>query len=177
MEETFMKFSKSAGGFKGIFNMYGAYEKWCRTTTTAQYFEKMLGMCGLIDDPECPKKGQHREHERAEIRKSEAAVQKALSAIRSFMNPFEVPDKDHLYSLASVAPVPAHVEDVLRAEAFGKADKDKFLNERFVSGSSREFFEPIKRSKLQTMEVTNKAVKLTTSEGKIIQYRGIHVTN
>ena len=31
MDETFMKFSKSAGGFKGIFNMYGAYEKWCRT--------------------------------------------------------------------------------------------------------------------------------------------------
>ena len=67
----------------------------------------------------------------------------------------------------------AHVDDdVLRAEAFGKEDKGKFLNERFVSGSSQElFFEPIKRSKLQTMEVTNKAVKLTTSKGKIIQYR------
>ena len=93
MEETFMKFSKSADGFKGIFNMYGAHEKWCRTTSTrAQYFEKMLEMCRLIDDPECPKKGQHRELERAEIRKSEAAIQKALSAIGSFMNPFEVPD-------------------------------------------------------------------------------------
>ena len=27
MEETFMKFSKSAGEFTGIFNMYGAYKK------------------------------------------------------------------------------------------------------------------------------------------------------
>ena len=56
IEETFIKFSKSAGGLKGIFNMYGAYEKWCRTTSTrAQYFEKTQ-ICGLIDDPECPKK-------------------------------------------------------------------------------------------------------------------------
>ena len=72
MEETFMKFSKSHGGFSGIFHKFGAYERWCRTTSNrAKYFELMLDMCGLIDDPECPKKGKHRELEQHEIRKSE----------------------------------------------------------------------------------------------------------
>ena len=53
--------------------MFGAYQRWCRTTSTrAQYFEKMLDLCGLIDDPDCPKAGKHRELERAE--KSEDAV-------------------------------------------------------------------------------------------------------
>ncbi|XP_015768310.1 PREDICTED: uncharacterized protein LOC107346954 [Acropora digitifera] len=105
MEETFMKFSKSAGGFVGLFSMFGAYQRWCRTTSTrAQYFEKMLDMCGLIDDPDCPKAGKHRELERAEIKKSQYAVQRTVSAVRNFTNPFSIPDKDHLYSLASGAP-------------------------------------------------------------------------
>ena len=41
MEETFMKFSKSVGGLKCIFNAYEAYDKWCRTTSSrTHYFEK-----------------------------------------------------------------------------------------------------------------------------------------
>ena len=70
MEETFMKFSKSAGGLSGMFHMFGAYDKWCRTSSArAQYYEKLLEMCGLIDDPESLKQGKHREMERAEIEK------------------------------------------------------------------------------------------------------------
>ena len=98
MAETFMKFAKSAGkqcdkssllsllwllanyiailgGFSGLFSMFGAYQRWCQTTSTrAQYYENMLEMCGLLDDPECPKAGRHRELERAEMKKSEEAV-------------------------------------------------------------------------------------------------------
>lgn len=51
--------------------MFGAYQRWCRTTSTgAQYLEKMLEMCGLINDLDCPKAEKHRELERAEIKKS-----------------------------------------------------------------------------------------------------------
>ena len=74
MEETFMKFGKPSGGFGGfggfggIFHLFGACEHWCQTTSTRnQYFEKILEMCGLIDDPDCPQKGKHCELERAEI--------------------------------------------------------------------------------------------------------------
>ena len=150
--------------------MFGAYQRWCRTTSTrAQYFEKMLEMCGLINDPDCPKAGKHRELERAEIKKSEQAVQRTISAIRNFTNPFTLVDKGHLYSLSSGAPVSPEVElDVLRAEATGKEAKDVFIRDRLVNGSSETlFFEPIKRIKLKTMEASNKTVKLTSSQGKV----------
>jgi hypothetical protein len=150
--------------------MFGAYQRWCRTTSTrAQYFEKMLEMCGLIDDPDCPKAGKHRELERAEIKKSEEAVQRTISAIRNFTNPFSLVDKDHLYSLSSGAPASLEVEiDVLRAEAAGKEAKEAFIRDRFVNGSSEAlFFEPIKRQKRKTMEASNKVVKLTASQGKV----------
>ena len=150
--------------------MFGAYQRWCRTTSTrARYFEKMLEMCGLIDDPDCPKAGKHRELERAEIKKSEDAVQRTISAIRNFTNPFSSVDKDHLYSLASGAPVSPEVEvDVLRAEASGKEAKELFIRDRFVNGSSETlFFEPITRQKLKTMEDSNKTIKLTASQGKV----------
>ena len=118
-------------------------------------------MCGLIDDQECPKAGTHRELERAELNKSEDVVQRTISAIRNFTNPFSIVDKDHLYSLASIAPVSSEVElDVLRAEEVGQEVKELFMRDRFMNGSSEMlFYEPITRQKLKTMEDSNKTVK------------------
>lgn len=169
----FVKYTSSytsSGGFTGIFSMFGAYQKWCRTTSTrAKYFELMLEVCGMLDDPDVPKAGRHRELERAEIKKSEEAVVRTMSAIRNFTNPFSIPDKDHLYSLASGAPVPFDVEvDVLSAEKVGKEAKQAFIEERFKNGSSQDlFFVPITRRNLKTMEHANKTVKLTASQGKV----------
>ena len=156
--------------------MFGAYQRWCRTTSTrAQDFEKTLEMCGLIDDPDCPKAGKHRELERAEIKKSEEAVQRTITAICNFTNPFSISDKDHLYSLASGAPASPEVEvDVLRAEAVGKEAKEAFIRDRFMSGASEKlFYDPIRRRKLRTMEASNKTVKLTSSMGKVCTYINI----
>lgn len=150
--------------------MFGAYQRWCRSTSTrAQYYEKMLEMCGLINDPDCPRAGKHRELEKAEIKKSEEAVQRTMTTICNFTNPFTLDDKDHLYSLASGAPVPYDIEvDILNADETGKTAKAKFIKERFVDGSSEElFFEPIKRTNLKTMDATNKVIKLTASQGKV----------
>ena len=150
--------------------MHGAYQQWCRTTSIrAQYFEKMLEICDLIDDPDSSKAGKHRELERAEVKKSEEAVQRTISAIQNFTNPFSLVDKEHLYSLASGAPASPDVEfDVLCAEAAGKKSKKAFIQDRFVSGSSEEpFFEPIKKLKLKIMDASNKTVKLTASQGKL----------
>jgi len=129
----------------------------------------MLEMSGLINDPDCPKAGKHRELERAEIKKSEDAVQRTISAKRNFTNPFSLVNKDHLYSLASGAPVSSEVEfDVLRAEAAGKEAKELFIRDRFMNGCAETlFFEPITRQKLKTMEDSNKTVKLTASQGKV----------
>ena len=126
-------------------------------------------MCGLIDDPDCPKAGKHRELERAEIKRSENAVQRTTSAVRNFTNPFSLVDKDHLYSLASGAPVSSEVElGVLRAEAVGKEAKELFIRDRFMNGCSETlFFEPITRQKLKIMDDSNKTVNLTASQGKV----------
>lgn len=45
MEETFMKFAKRSGGLLGIFDQYGAYQRWCRTTSVrARYYKEALEM-------------------------------------------------------------------------------------------------------------------------------------
>lgn len=150
--------------------MFGAYQRWCRTTSIrAKYFELMLEVCGMIDDVDIPKAGKHRELEKAAIAKSEKAVQNTINAIRNFTDPFSVPDKDRLYSLASGAPAAKDIEtDVLQAEAKGREAKEKFIRERFMSGKSQElFFEPITKLRLKTMEHANKTVKLTASQGKV----------
>lgn len=124
-------------------------------------------MVNLINDPDCPRAGRHRELEKAEVEKGEQAVQRTLEAIRNFTNPFTIPDKDRLYSLASGAPVPMDVEmDILQAEAVGKAAKAAFIR-RLQSGGPGSFFEPIKKNKLKTMESCNKKVTLTSSQGKV----------
>ena len=150
--------------------MFGAYQRWCRTTSTrAQYLEKMLEMCSLINDPECPRVGKHRELEKSEIKKSERAVELAITSIQNFMNPFNVSDKDHLYNIASGAPIPTDIEhDILQADEIGKRYKEKFIQDRFVNNPSRtDFFQPIKKLKLKTMEACNKKVSLLGSRGKV----------
>ena len=60
--------------------------------------------------------------------------------------------------------------DVLKAEASGRERKTQFIDER-LKNNSIGFFDPVKKNKLLTMEANNKPVKLTSSEGKLIQYR------
>ena len=83
-------------------------------------------------------------------------------------------DKDRLYSVASGAPTSVKVElDVLRAEAVGKELKKAFISDRFQNESDKEFFDPIKRQKLMTMEACNKTVLLTSTQGKVNIY--VHI--
>ncbi|KAF3840275.1 hypothetical protein F7725_018992 [Dissostichus mawsoni] len=172
MEETFMRFAKTSGGLLGLFNNCGAYQKWCRTTSArAQLYELTLEMCGMIDDPEMPKAGKHRELEPAQIKKSELAVQSVISAINGFTNPWRILDKSRLYSLASGAPIDPEVEaDVLRAEAAGKAAKEQFIQERFIS-KRKDFFDRLKKLRLKTMDYCSKRVKLTSAQGKLFVYK------
>ncbi|XP_033949403.1 uncharacterized protein [Pseudochaenichthys georgianus] len=129
-------------------------------------YELTLEMCGIIDDPEMPKAGKHRELEPAQIKKSELAVQSVISAINGFTNPWRTPDKSRLYSLASGAPNDPEVEaDVLRAEAAGRAAKEQFIQERFIS-KRKDFFDRLKKRTLKTMDYCSKRVKLTSAQGK-----------
>ena len=55
-----------SGGFAGLYSNFGAYQKWCRTISACAHFhQKTLEMADLIDDPDTPKMGRHRELERS----------------------------------------------------------------------------------------------------------------
>ena len=98
-----------------IFDIFAAYQRWiCTTSARAKLFERMLDVCGMINDPECPTSGKHRDHEAAQVRKSERAIQNVMAAISHFTNLWRTSNKEKLFSFASGAPVPADVEvDVL----------------------------------------------------------------
>ena len=151
-----------------MYSQFGAYNRWCRTTSArVQFYEKTLEMVSLINDPDCPRTGRHRELEKAEIKKSEKAVQKVIAAVKNFTNPFTISNKDRLYSLASGAPVSIDIKnDMLKAEAVGKVAKADFIS-RLKRGNSSSFFEPIKKQKLKTMEACSKKVTLSSSQGKV----------
>ena len=113
----------------------------------------MLDMCGIIDDPDAPKRGKHRDLEFHNIKKSEWAVQQVMSAIRNFTNPWRIPIKDKLYSLASGASVSKDVEqDCLHAEELGRILKSQFIQDRLKPNHEKDFYDPIPRLKLRTME-------------------------
>ena len=90
-------------------------------------------MCDMINDPECPKSGKHRDLEAAQIKKSEHAVKKIMEAILHFTNPWKIADKERLYCLASGAPVSEEIEiDILRADELGETLKNTFIQERSI---------------------------------------------
>ena len=62
----------------------------------AQFYEKTIEMVDLIDDPDCPRLGRHRELKKAEVKKGEEAVQHILTAVRNFTNPLTIADKDRV---------------------------------------------------------------------------------
>lgn len=55
---------------------------------------------------------------------------------------------------------------MLRAEAAGRAAKEQFIQERFVS-KRKEFLDRLKKLKLKTMDHCSKRVKLTSAQGKV----------
>ena len=76
--------------------------------------------------------------------------------------------------MASGSPVSTDAEnDVLGAEDLGRSLKEEFIN-RFEVGSKFHFFDPAKRQKRQklcTMEAASMKAKLTTSQGKLVQFQ------
>ena len=128
-------------------------------------------MCGLLEDPDVSKEHRHRELHQSQIKKSEATVLKVASAIQSFTNPWRVPDKNRLYSLASGSQVSLDVEnDELGAEDLGRSLKEEFIN-RFKVGSKFHCFDLVKRQQLRTMEATSEKAKLTTLPEKLVQFQ------
>ena len=156
-----------------IFEIFAAYQSWIRTTSArAKLFERMLDVCGKMNDPDCRTAGKHRDLDAAQVRKSERAVKNVMTAISHFTNPWRIPNKEKLFSLASGAPVPADVEvDVLQPDTVRKTLKENFIQNHLGCASIKCFSDTLKRQRLRNMESNNKKVSATTSQGKLTQYQ------
>ena len=77
--------------------------------------------------------------------------------------------------ISSGNPVSEEIEhDVLSAEEAGRLEKERFVKERLTNDGGeclKDFFDPLKRLKLKTMEKVNKKVKLTSVQGSAIKYQ------
>ena len=119
---------------------------------------------------ESPEGTKHKDLRPSEVQKSEKNVVKALDAISSFVNPYEVEDQNKLYCLSSGAPFPKSVEiDVLRAEAAGKEAKEEYIKHRLEK--KENFFAPVKRLNLESMLQANKKLTLKSNPEKVIEFK------
>ena len=102
IEETFMKSAKSRGGMgsggtglTGITTNYNAYQRWIRTLhQRTLYTNATFHMTDMIT--ESSEGDKHNDMRPSEIRRSERNVKSTIGAIESFLNPFEVDNRDEL---------------------------------------------------------------------------------
>ncbi|KAL5014823.1 hypothetical protein ScPMuIL_000962 [Solemya velum] len=171
MEETFMRHAKSKGGagsgITGLLTNISAYQRWVRSThARSQYVNATFQMIGMVSDNT---DDTHKDTRPTEIMKSVKRVKTTKDAVLSFMNPFDL-DTQALVVLSSGATAPDSVSnDVLRAEAAGKDAQEQFVTDRLKDG--KDFFQPIKKLNLKTLDEMSRKVKLTTSKSKIVQYK------
>ena len=89
----------------------------------------MLLIADMIIESQEGKK--HKDLRPTEVTKSEKNVQRALSAITSFLNSFNINEKDNLYCLSSGAAQPKTIKnDLINAEESGKNNNVIFSKER-----------------------------------------------
>ena len=112
---------------------------------------------------------KHKDMRPTEVKKSERKVQQTMEAVNSFINPFDVPDKDKLYSLSSGAAAPPHVEAYVMTDRAGIEAKEVFIRERLQQKD--HLFDHVKRMNLLTLGHTHKTVHVKTSKNKLVEYK------
>ena len=113
---------------------------------------------------------KHRDHRPTEIKKSEREVKKTKDAINSFLNPFSIENKDELIVLSSGAAASSDISaDVLAADTKGEQARDEFITSRLQTG--QDFFAPVKRLNLQTLEDTSIVTKMKAAKSQVIRYK------
>ena len=155
---TFLFISGAGGvGFSDLMHNHAAYQRRLRTTSKrAAMHQKLLEMCDLKHHFNDERSTEHHQTTRAEIKRGEAAVRRAESAIEGFMDPFDPPPEvnpDFLYRISSGCPVPTTIEkDIFRAGAAGKAAQDRFVRERLNPDTRfKPFYAPVRYMKIKTM--------------------------
>lgn len=163
IEQTINRHAKSHGGIVGFSRNHSAYYRWCMTRhARASYCQASMEMADM-DSQDC---STHKDLRPSQITRSEDDTRKVLQAIRNFINPFEVENKDVLYCLSSGAPATKDIEhDLLRAVKVGKEAYDHFVQERLLD-KTKSFNAPIKKNNLKTFANQVKSAKVTGQSKK-----------
>ena len=139
IEETLMKNAKSRDGMGSggtrlseINTNYNAYQRWVKTLhQQTLYATATFHMADMLT--ESNEGDKHKDLRPSEIRRSEKCVQNATEAIKGFLNPFNVDDREKVYCLSSGAPSTDEIEDeVLCAWKAGEDAKELFITERLM---------------------------------------------
>ena len=76
----------------------------------------------------------HKDTRKAKTKQSEEDTNNVVKAINSFINPFEVEDKDVLYCVSSGAAANEGVfQDLLNADELEKRAQNEFITDRLVN--------------------------------------------
>ena len=149
-----MKHAKSKGGagagVSGISQNHAAYQRWVKTThERSQYLSATFALADMKG--EGSETTFHKDVRPTEVKRSEGWVLSTIESVKSFLNPFGITDKDNLYNISAGCKMSPEIEtDVLNAEHKGEDQKEVFIEERLKTNEN--FFQPIKRLKLKTME-------------------------
>ena len=121
-----------------------------------------LNSAGIIND----EMSNHKDVTLSEIAKEERAVRDMMDAFQNFMNPFSVPDGDHLYCLSSGRAVSDEIaNDLLTVDTLGSNAYKAFVHDRLVL-KTVSIHSPIKRLKLKSFKSSAVKTPLTSSSKK-----------
>ena len=178
IEETFNRHAKSHSGqgsdgfgVSGLMTNMAAYHRFCNTThERVRFYERLLVMAAMSKNNE--KESSHLDA--VNKHRSETKVRKAVTAIRSILNPFSTEldtENDGLYILSSGNKVPDQLANqILSAETRGRDARDKFIKDRLVE-KSVDFFAPISKQKDINFDTLNKTVVMKTTEKKLLEVK------
>jgi hypothetical protein len=168
IEQTINRHAKSRGGIIGFSRNFAAYHRWCMTRhLRASYVEATYELAEMSTTDV----DRHKDNRQANKTASERDVQKVLTSIENFVNPFCVDNKDALYCISSGSPLEKESEqNILEANKIGQQAHTKFVNERLVE-KTISFYAPLRKQKLKTFDDKKKRKKLTTSQKKVVEIK------
>ena len=161
MEETGIRHAKTKGGIIGFSRNIDAYYRWSMTRHwKASMVESTREMLGMTER----KNGVHKDLGLARMREGEVRVEKVMSAVSGFINPFDT--VEDLVCLSSGVKLPDDVATALvQLESKGKQLFDDFTQKRLVA-KTVDFNDSIKRNNVKTFAYLSQTTTVTSSAKK-----------
>lgn len=163
IEQTINRHAKTKGGIVGFSKNCPAYYRWCVTRhSRASYVSATDAIVSVSESNICPK-----DISPSNNILSEKLVEKVISAVRGFINPFEVDGA--LICLSSGHAVPDNVAaKLVTVQQQGEKEFNTFV-ERRLQAKSTSFHDPIKKKKLITFGTLNNQKFKKSGEAKNFQ--------